>query len=201
MIAVSASASFILTTAARSATPCAGASRTGRRRRPRARAAERPAPTRGSARRSRAASPLVVALRDRLTVGRLRPAVLGSRLGGFTHRPSACQTLSRPGCRRSTIASSRPAPPTASRGGRSAGSGGGVLMRARVAAADVPARQAHPQVRPGVLAEFGAFLAAARRQGLRLGASQPRRGARMCCGAGGAFTSRCRVSPPHADQG
>jgi hypothetical protein len=30
----------------------------------------------------------------------------------------------------------------------------GVLMRARVAAADVPTRQAHPQVSPGVNAVF-----------------------------------------------
>ena len=34
-----------------------------------------------------------------------------------------------------------------------------VLMRARVAAADVTARHAHPQMRPGVLAQLGAGLA------------------------------------------
>ena len=35
----------------------------------------------------------------------------------------------------------------------------GVLVWARIAAADVAAGQAHPQMRPGVLAQLGAVLA------------------------------------------
>ena len=57
------------------------------------------------------------------------------------------------GCRRSTTARSRPVRPTASPDDRSRWKWTlRVLVRARVAAADVPARQAHPQVRPGTLA-------------------------------------------------
>jgi hypothetical protein len=46
---------------------------------------------------------------------------------------------------------------------------GGVPVRARVAAADVAARQTHPPVRPSSLAEFRALLAFAGCQ--RLGVS------------------------------
>lgn len=46
--------------------------------------------------------------------------------------------------------------------------GGGVLMRAGIAASDVPAGQAHPKMGPGVRAVIGAFLAAARGQWRRL---------------------------------
>jgi hypothetical protein len=44
----------------------------------------------------------------------------------------------------------------------------GVLVRARIAAADVAAGQTHPQVRPRVLAELRALLAFARCLGLGL---------------------------------
>jgi hypothetical protein len=44
----------------------------------------------------------------------------------------------------------------------------GVLVRARIAAADVAAGQTHPQVRPRVLAELRAVLAFARCLGLGL---------------------------------
>jgi hypothetical protein len=43
-----------------------------------------------------------------------------------------------------------------------------VLMRARIAAADVAAGQAHAQVRPCTLAEFVALLAFAGRERFRL---------------------------------
>jgi hypothetical protein len=45
---------------------------------------------------------------------------------------------------------------------------GGMLMRARVTATDVSARQAHPKMRPVVLAVFLAFLALPGGQRLRL---------------------------------
>jgi hypothetical protein len=45
---------------------------------------------------------------------------------------------------------------------------GGVPVRARVAAADVPAGQTHPQVRPRGFPEFRALLAYARCQRLGL---------------------------------
>ncbi|OCB11219.1 hypothetical protein A5722_26070 [Mycobacterium vulneris] len=45
---------------------------------------------------------------------------------------------------------------------------GGMLMRTRVTATDVAARQAHPQMRPVVLAEFFAVLALPGGQRLRL---------------------------------
>ncbi|OLT97943.1 hypothetical protein BKG60_03800 [Mycobacterium syngnathidarum] len=45
---------------------------------------------------------------------------------------------------------------------------GGMLMRARVTATDVAARQTHPQMRPVVLAELFAVLALSGRQRLWL---------------------------------
>ena len=75
------------------------------------------------------------------------------------------------------------------------------LMRARVTAADVATRQAHPQVRPGTLAELVAFLAYARGRAAPAPAAISGRGEVFArSGNGGEFTSRCRRSPPHADQ-
>jgi hypothetical protein len=45
----------------------------------------------------------------------------------------------------------------------------GVLVRTGVAATDVAAREAHPQVRPGIFAVLDTFSATRRRQSLRLG--------------------------------
>jgi hypothetical protein len=45
----------------------------------------------------------------------------------------------------------------------------GVLMRTGVATADVAAREAHAQVRPGIVAVLDTFSATPRRQSLRLG--------------------------------
>ena len=45
---------------------------------------------------------------------------------------------------------------------------GRMLVRARIAATDVPTGQAHSKVRPGTLAQFSTFLATARGKGLWL---------------------------------
>jgi hypothetical protein len=65
---------------------------------------------------------------------------------------------------------------------------GGMLMRARVTATDMTTCQAHPQMRPVVLAVFGTFLASPGGDRLRLGDL----GVQMLTGA------RCRILLPPA---
>jgi hypothetical protein len=59
-----------------------------------------------------------------------------------------------------------------------------VLMRARIAAADVAARQAHAQVRPRSLTEIVALLAFAGRDGLRLDPGSSIGGEVFACSGG-----------------
>ena len=73
-----------------------------------------------------------------------------------------------------------------------------VLVGARVAATDVPTRQAHPQMRPGTLAEFVAFLAPARGEGFGFGGIGG--GRQVLAGLGRGIQVALSRSPPHADQ-
>ena len=73
-----------------------------------------------------------------------------------------------------------------------------VLVGARVAATDVPTRQAHPQMGPGTLAEFVAFLASARGEGFGFGGIGG--GRQVFAGLGRGVQVALSRSPPHADQ-
>ena len=150
-----------------------------RRRRRRRRAAGRPAPARDRGHRCRAAGQPGVDRSIHSSPDQpARPSARSRRPEIDVAPAPALARLHRPHDRMSGLLEVR----------------GGVLVRARVAAADVAARQAHPQVRPGGLAVFGAFLAAARRQRLRLGrARRRRRGARTSCGDGRGIPVAWRV--------
>ncbi len=195
MIAVSASASFILTTAARSATPCAGAfgvpvDRDHLAAQPLERQGQLSAQLAGAEQHHRAS---FVALLGRLAVGRfVGRRVLGiGGLGAFHSSPvKTARSSAEPDV---DVA---PSPVLARLHRAHDGVTGaaevfaGVLVRAGVAAADVAARQAHPQMRPRVLAQLGAVLALPGRQRLAV---------RRDCGRemrAGLRSSRCvRIAP------
>jgi hypothetical protein len=72
----------------------------------------------------------------------------------------------------------------------------GVLVRAGITASDVPACEAHPQVRPRVLAVLAAVLAVSRRARIRLGGINRGFEVFACFGDRGGFLPRKREVPP-----